>query len=456
GQSITGNWTLEINDDANGDSGTLNSYCINFSEITIVGNPPVIACPGDIITNNDPATCGAIVNFAGVAFDVEDGNISGDIIATPPSGSVFPVGDTTVTLSVTDSDGNTETCEFNVSVLDNEAPIAVCQDITLEIDPITGTAVITAAEVDNGSTDNCSIATMTLDVSSFDCSMIGANTVTLTVTDTSGNSSTCTSTVTVQDTTAPDIVCIGGFGSFTETEDFEGPTIPTGWTTEIQAGVQDWDFGSGDLPIGNDFPTNAAIFDDDAAGSGNTNFVTLISPAYDLTNASNVILGYDVAFQEFGDQTFTVEVFDGSAWQQVALYDANLNPNIQTESIDVSAFTNPAFQVRYVYDDQGGWGWHAGVDNFSLTYDAPSGSGLDVILDANGMATVDPNDLLTTVNEACGYTVTAGGVGGGTPGSLTTLFATNNGGSPNWTVMYDITVGPNDIEITDLDVNTDA
>src|SRR5690606_30472517 len=139
-----------------------------------------------------------------------------------------------------------------------------------------------------------------------------------------------------------------------------------------------------------------------------------------------------------------------------ALYDANLNPNIQTESIDVSAYTNPAFQVRYVYDDQGGWGWHAGVDNFSLTYDAPSGSGLDVILDANGMATVDPNDLLTTVNEACGYTVTAGGVGGGTPGSLTTLFATNNGGSPNWTVMYDITVGPNDIEITDLDVNTDA
>src|SRR5690606_19259251 len=360
------------------------------------------------------------------------------------------------TRSLTESNVNTETCEFNVSVLDNEAPIAVCQDITLEIDPITGTVAITAAEVDNGSTDNCSIATMTLDISSFDGSMIGANTVTLTVTDTSGNSSTCTSTVTVQDTTAPDIVCIGGFGSFTETEDFEGPTIPTGWTTEIQAGVQDWDFGSGDLPIGNDFPTNAAIFDDDAAGSGNTNFVTLISPAYDLTNASNVILGYDVAFQEFGDQTFTVEVFDGSAWQQVALYDANLNPNIQTESIDVSAFTNPAFQVRYVYDDQGGWGWHAGVDNFSLTYDAPSGSGLDVILDANGMATVDPNDLLTTVNEACGYTVTAGGVGGGTPGSLTTLFATNNGGSPNWTVMYDITVGPNDIEITDLDVNTDA
>src|SRR5690606_8551833 len=136
---------------------------------------------------------------------------------------------------------------------------------------------------------------------------------------------------------------------------------------------------------------------DDAAGSGNTNLVTLASPVYDLASASTISLGYDVAFQEAGDQTFTVEVFDGSAWQQVALYDASLDPDIQTESIDVSAFANAAFQVRYIYDDLGGWGWHAGVDNFSLTYDAPAGSGLDVILDANGVATVDPNDLLVNI-----------------------------------------------------------
>src|SRR5690606_40810530 len=114
-------------------------------------------------------------------------------------GSVFPVGNTTVELSVTDSDGNTATCEFTVTVLDNEAPVAVCQDLTLDLDPVTGTVNITAADVNNGSTDNCGIASMTLDISSFDCSMIGANTVTMTVTDNSGNSTTCTSTVTIQD-----------------------------------------------------------------------------------------------------------------------------------------------------------------------------------------------------------------------------------------------------------------
>src|SRR5690606_20519572 len=90
---------------------------------------------------------------------------SGDIIATPASGSVFPVGDTTVTLSVTDSDGNTSTCEFTVTVVDNETPIAVCQDLTVDLDA-SGVATITAADVDNGSTDNCGIATYELGIAS--------------------------------------------------------------------------------------------------------------------------------------------------------------------------------------------------------------------------------------------------------------------------------------------------
>jgi subtilisin-like proprotein convertase family protein len=456
GEPISGNWTLNICDDSGGDSGTLLSYCINFSQVpTTVGNPPTIVCPANITASNDPGTCGAVVNFAGVAFDDEDGNISDDIVATPASGSTFAVGDTTVTLSVTDSDGNTSTCDFIVTVVDNEDPVAVCQDITIDLDPVTGTATITAADLDNGSMDNCAIASMTLDVSTFDCSNVGANTVTMTVTDTAGRTATCTSTVTVQDVTAPEVFCVGGFGIFTESEDFNGATIPTGWTTVVETGVDDWGFGSGTMPIGPSFASNAAIFNDDAAGSGSVNLVRLLSPVYDLSAASNVTVGYDAAFREFGDQELIVEVYDGAAWQQIALYDENLTA-IQSESIDVSAFVNASFQVRYTYDDLGGWGWGAGVDNFLLTYEAASGGGLDVFLDANGMASISPNDLVTGVNEACGYTITAGGVGGGSTGSITTLFANNNGLGANATVFYDITVGSNDIEITDIDINTDA
>jgi len=435
---------------------TTGNFELNVSGLPTLGDPPVIACPSNITANNAPGQCSAVVNFTGVAFDTEDGNISGDIVATPPSGSDFPVGDTTVTLSVTDSDGNTSTCNFIVTVIDNELPVAVCQDITVELDPVTGVANITAADVDNGSSDNCGIASMTLDVSSFDCSMTGANTVVMTVTDDSGNISTCTSTVTVEDNTAPEIFCVGGFGTFTESEDFEAG-LPSGWSTVVNTGTCDW-INSGDMPTGDDFPTLAMLFDDDDCGLGApASNVTLLSAVYDLTGASNVSLGYDVAFQESGTQTFTVEVFDGTAWQQIALYEDDLDPDIQTETIDASAYANANFQVRWTYDDNGGeWGWGAGVDNFLLSYDASSGGGLDVFLDANGMASIDPMDLLVNVNEACGYTITAGGVGGGTMGSLSTLFTSNNGGSPGWAVMYDLTVGPNDIEVTDIDVNIDG
>ncbi len=90
------------------------------------GDAPVITCPADIMLNNTPGECSAIANFGGTATDTEDGNISGDIVATPASGSAFPVGTTVVTLSITDSDGNTSECMFNVTVVDNEAAVLTC------------------------------------------------------------------------------------------------------------------------------------------------------------------------------------------------------------------------------------------------------------------------------------------------------------------------------------------
>jgi len=434
--------------------GEIEDYTVNV-QTPAIGNPPVIACPTDIVVNNAPETCGASVNFAGVAFDDEDGNISGDITATPASGSVFPVGDTTVTLSVTDSDGNTTTCQFTVTVVDNELPIAVCQNVTVDLDSVTGTATITSADVDNGSSDNCGIASIALSKSTFSCSDIGENTVTVTVTDNSGNIATCTTIVTIQDTTAPEIFCVGGFGTFTESEDFEGPTVPAGWTTNIVSGGFDWSFGSGVMPTGGDFPTNAAIFDDDAAGSGGLNVAELISPTYDLTGATEAKISFDYALQDFaGSGLLRTEVWDGSAWQEIFLVDDQDVPPANSGDIDVLAYANADFQVKYTFDDEGDWGWGAGVDNFLLTYEASSGGGLDVYLDADGLAVVVGNDLLTGVNEACGYTISIGGSGGGTTGSISTAFDSNNGGSAGWIQFFDITVGPNDIDITDLDVNT--
>ncbi len=117
----------------------------------------------------------------------------------------FHLGSNAVTLTVDDDNGNSSSCTGTVTVEDNMAPMAACQDITVQLDG-SGNSTITTADIDNGSSDNCP-PTLALDIQSFDCSNIGANTVTLTVSDAAGNSSQCTATVTVEDNIAPVLIC---------------------------------------------------------------------------------------------------------------------------------------------------------------------------------------------------------------------------------------------------------
>jgi hypothetical protein len=97
------------------------------------------------------------------------------------------VNGNTVILTVTDVNGNTSTCSANVTIEDNVAPIALCQNITVQLDN-TGNGATTAAAVNNSSTDNCAIASLVLSQTAFFCSEVGANTEVLTVTDVNGNS----------------------------------------------------------------------------------------------------------------------------------------------------------------------------------------------------------------------------------------------------------------------------
>ena len=96
------------------------------------------------------------------------------------------------------NDALSTTAFANLNILDSEDPTAVCQD--LEVNLVSGTVTIAAADVDGGSTDNMGIASLSLDVDIFDCSNIGDNTVTLTVTDAAGNEAMCTTTITVVNT----------------------------------------------------------------------------------------------------------------------------------------------------------------------------------------------------------------------------------------------------------------
>ena len=55
--------------------------------------------------------------------------------------------------------------------------------------------------------DNCGTVSLSLDQTSFDCSQVGTNPVVLTVTDANNNVSTCSATVTVEDSMLPTAIC---------------------------------------------------------------------------------------------------------------------------------------------------------------------------------------------------------------------------------------------------------
>lgn len=111
-----------------------------------------------------------------------------------------------VTLHVTDPAGNADSCGLQVNVVDALAPQALCQSITLPLDA-GGTAQLPPSAIDAGSTDNCGIDSMWVNVAAFTCAQAGVQPVQLSVRDGAGHVSTCTATVTLQDGIAPAAMC---------------------------------------------------------------------------------------------------------------------------------------------------------------------------------------------------------------------------------------------------------
>src|SRR5918994_4990007 len=74
--------------------------------------PPVVTVPADIsVETEDPN--GAVVAFIATAFDLVDGDRP--VVCAPPSGSIFPVGTTSVTCTASDTAGNQGSATFTVT-----------------------------------------------------------------------------------------------------------------------------------------------------------------------------------------------------------------------------------------------------------------------------------------------------------------------------------------------------
>jgi hypothetical protein len=141
-----------------------------------------VSVTGDVTNEADNCSTGLQATFSDV---VTAGSCAGSKIITR-------------TWSLIDKCGNPAVNQVQIiTVLDNIKPTAIAQDITVTLGA-NNQVVITPAMINNGSFDNCSAVTLSLDKTTFNCSNVNsANTVILTVTDACGNSSTANANVTV-------------------------------------------------------------------------------------------------------------------------------------------------------------------------------------------------------------------------------------------------------------------
>jgi gliding motility-associated-like protein len=186
--------------DGDGNSATC-SFTVTVSEAV----PPAIACPADITTDNDPGSCGAIVNYDLPSATDGCGDVTITLIEGLASGNIFPAGTTTVTYEALDLSGNTAQCSFTVTVNDVEAPGFDCPaEIALNTDAGSCEAVYTFDLPT--ATDNCTsdlTVVQTAGPTSGASLGLGNTTFAFSVSDDAGNASTCTYDVVVSDQEAP-------------------------------------------------------------------------------------------------------------------------------------------------------------------------------------------------------------------------------------------------------------
>jgi gliding motility-associated-like protein len=210
GNAIVGHGTVQLvtmtSTDGNGNSGTCT-----FNVTALDTLAPTIVCPGAQDQDAD-------VNCESLLLDYSSDGIEGLDNCSVTSVSQSPVLGTTisgptneVTLTISDAIGNSNSCVFNVAVVDVTAPDVVCpNDTTL---PVNASCLGILPDYTGlgSATDNCAITTFSpMQSPAVGASSFGAGSVvvvTLTADDDEGNPGSCTFNVTLIDTIAPNISC---------------------------------------------------------------------------------------------------------------------------------------------------------------------------------------------------------------------------------------------------------
>lgn len=283
--------TLTVTDQS-GNSST----CTSIVTVVSFNNPPMAVCQDVTLSLGSDGTVILTSDL------LDDGSTGAGMLSFEVTPNVFncdDIGLDSALLIVTDENALSDTCQSVVTIMDDSAPQTNCADLTISLDD-QGMASIAVGDVDDGSTDNCNIASLTLDTTAFECDDLGANIVTLTAVDDSGNSSNCTATITVEDEIDPVVTCNnitrnlhpGGIGSL---------TIPIGQLATASDNCPNLNLSAAQLTFTCDDLGDNSVLVEATDAAGNTSScltnVTIIDQPLNNPACTNVTLQLDAAGQ---------------------------------------------------------------------------------------------------------------------------------------------------------------
>jgi 4-hydroxy-3-methylbut-2-enyl diphosphate reductase IspH len=271
-------WTAK---DAAGNVGTATQT------VTVVDTtPPVISGVLDIM-NYEATAVLSPVNLSNVtAYDLVDGDVTAQLTNNAPAG--FGLGSTTVTWTVADSRNNASTANQNVLVVDTTSPVISCPANVLNYEATGSQTQVSIGEA--SATDIFTPVAVNSDAP-LDYS-VGTTTINWTATDPNGNSSTCSQSINVVDTTAPVVTPPANIVGYEATGPLTDVSIDMATATDAVGVVSLTNDASASYPVGTTTVTWTAK---DEAGnvSTATQTVTVVDTTPPMINGVKDILDYE-------------------------------------------------------------------------------------------------------------------------------------------------------------------
>lgn len=173
-------------------SVVVNSFDCMGMNFTISGTG--IICPG----SNAGFLQASDINGGTAPFSFEWSNGSTNQQISQLAGGIY-------SCTITDDNNCQSSVDFEITEEDNEPPVLILQDITVYLNE-EGTGNFTLADIDVGSSDNCSIDSFFVETTEFTCDDVGQHTIEVIAFDAISLSDTATIVVTVVDEMVPEFI----------------------------------------------------------------------------------------------------------------------------------------------------------------------------------------------------------------------------------------------------------